>query len=136
MHCQPSVSFYFPQGSRLSCGMRALTTTAVRTSGVISVSLRYTRWDGALLMANPSYLQKVSLVPNAFTVFVLNASVLGCVVVIVVGIFVISLTGIQHKYSNWKVFLVKRLTGAKTLPPDFNDKVRHKMIILFMANLL
>ncbi|CAB1338147.1 unnamed protein product, partial [Coregonus sp. 'balchen'] len=26
---------------------------------------------------------------------------------------------IQHKYSNWKAFLVKRLTGAKTLPPDF-----------------
>uniref|UniRef100_A0A7N6FB18 FCS-type domain-containing protein n=1 Tax=Anabas testudineus TaxID=64144 RepID=A0A7N6FB18_ANATE len=34
---------------------------------------------------------------------------------------------IQHKYSNWKVFLVKRLTGAKTLPPDFNDKVHENM---------
>lgn len=43
--------------------------------------------------------------------------------VIVAVIFVISLIGIQHKYSNWKAFLVKRLTGAKTLPPDFNDKV-------------
>ncbi|XP_061621329.1 MBT domain-containing protein 1-like [Phyllopteryx taeniolatus] len=30
---------------------------------------------------------------------------------------------IQHKHSNWKAFLVKRLTGAKTLPPDFNAKV-------------
>ncbi|XP_037547477.1 MBT domain-containing protein 1 [Nematolebias whitei] len=34
---------------------------------------------------------------------------------------------IQHKYSNWKVFLVKRLTGAKTLPPDFNSKVYENM---------
>uniref|UniRef100_A0A671VU03 Mbt domain containing 1 n=1 Tax=Sparus aurata TaxID=8175 RepID=A0A671VU03_SPAAU len=34
---------------------------------------------------------------------------------------------IQHKYSNWKVFLVKRLTGAKTLPPDFNAKVHENM---------
>ena len=25
---------------------------------------------------------------------------------------------------NWKTFLVKRLTGAKTLPPDFSQKVR------------
>uniref|UniRef100_A0A672LVM1 Mbt domain containing 1 n=1 Tax=Sinocyclocheilus grahami TaxID=75366 RepID=A0A672LVM1_SINGR len=32
---------------------------------------------------------------------------------------------IHHKYSNWKAFLVKRLTGAKTLPPDFATKVRH-----------
>ncbi|XP_047234112.1 MBT domain-containing protein 1 [Girardinichthys multiradiatus] len=34
---------------------------------------------------------------------------------------------IQHKYSNWKVFLVKRLTGVKTLPTDFNAKVRENM---------
>uniref|UniRef100_A0A1A7XW07 Mbt domain containing 1 n=1 Tax=Iconisemion striatum TaxID=60296 RepID=A0A1A7XW07_9TELE len=34
---------------------------------------------------------------------------------------------IQHKYSNWKAFLVKRLTGAKTLPPDFNTKVDENM---------
>uniref|UniRef100_A0A3Q0RRK7 Mbt domain containing 1 n=1 Tax=Amphilophus citrinellus TaxID=61819 RepID=A0A3Q0RRK7_AMPCI len=34
---------------------------------------------------------------------------------------------IQHKYSNWKVFLVKRLTGAKTLPPNFNDLVQENM---------
>lgn len=31
---------------------------------------------------------------------------------------------IQHKYTNWKAFLVKRLTGAKTLPPDFSQKVK------------
>ncbi|XP_077481763.1 MBT domain-containing protein 1 isoform X1 [Stigmatopora argus] len=30
---------------------------------------------------------------------------------------------IQHKHSNWKTFIVKRLTGAKTLPPNFNAKV-------------
>ncbi|KAM4715702.1 MBT domain-containing protein 1 isoform 2-T2 [Anableps anableps] len=34
---------------------------------------------------------------------------------------------IQHKYSNWKPVLVKRLTGAKTLPADFNAKVRENM---------
>ncbi|KAM4606844.1 MBT domain-containing protein 1 isoform 2-T2 [Discoglossus pictus] len=34
---------------------------------------------------------------------------------------------IQHKYSNWKAFLVKRLTGAKTLPPDFSQKVSESM---------
>ncbi|XP_069608597.1 MBT domain-containing protein 1 isoform X1 [Ranitomeya imitator] len=34
---------------------------------------------------------------------------------------------IQHKYSNWKAFLVKRLTGAKTLPPDFAQKVSDNM---------
>lgn len=33
--------------------------------------------------------------------------------------------GIQHKYSNWKPVLVKRLTGAKTLPTDFTAKVKH-----------
>ncbi|XP_040186702.1 MBT domain-containing protein 1 isoform X2 [Rana temporaria] len=34
---------------------------------------------------------------------------------------------IQHKYSNWKAFLVKRLTGAKTLPADFAQKVSESM---------
>ncbi|XP_017528799.1 MBT domain-containing protein 1 isoform X7 [Manis javanica] len=34
---------------------------------------------------------------------------------------------IQHKYTNWKGFLVKRLTGAKTLPPDFSQKVSESM---------
>ncbi|XP_040291100.1 MBT domain-containing protein 1 [Bufo bufo] len=34
---------------------------------------------------------------------------------------------IQHKYTNWKAFLVKRLTGAKTLPPDFAQKVSGSM---------
>ncbi|XP_076864370.1 MBT domain-containing protein 1-like isoform X5 [Brachyhypopomus gauderio] len=34
---------------------------------------------------------------------------------------------IQHKVSNWKAFLVKRLTGAKTLPSDFSAKVHESM---------
>ncbi|XP_067403547.1 MBT domain-containing protein 1 isoform X7 [Emydura macquarii macquarii] len=34
---------------------------------------------------------------------------------------------IQHKYTNWKAFIVKRLTGAKTLPPDFSQKVSESM---------
>lgn len=31
---------------------------------------------------------------------------------------------ILHRFSNWKSFLVKRLTGSKTLPADFSSKVR------------
>ncbi|XP_018617078.1 MBT domain-containing protein 1 isoform X3 [Scleropages formosus] len=34
---------------------------------------------------------------------------------------------IQHKCTNWKSFLVTRLTGAKTLPPDFSTKVQESM---------
>ncbi|XP_056362212.1 MBT domain-containing protein 1 isoform X2 [Oenanthe melanoleuca] len=40
---------------------------------------------------------------------------------------------IQHKYTNWKAFLVKRLTGAKTLPPDFSQKVSESMQYPFKA---
>lgn len=31
---------------------------------------------------------------------------------------------IQHKYEDWKDFLVKRLTGARTLPQAFYSKVQ------------
>ena len=41
--------------------------------------------------------------------------------------FPISFLAIQLKYSNWKAFLVKRLTGAKTLPADFATKVRNNL---------
>ncbi|XP_041736713.1 MBT domain-containing protein 1-like isoform X2 [Coregonus clupeaformis] len=34
---------------------------------------------------------------------------------------------IQHKCTNWKAFLVKCLTGAKTLPIDFSTKVQQSM---------
>ncbi|KAL7989493.1 hypothetical protein Chor_012159 [Crotalus horridus] len=44
-----------------------------------------------------------------------------------VDVFIMSLEAIQHKYTNWKAFLVKRLTGAKTLPPDFSQKVSESM---------
>ena len=33
-------------------------------------------------------------------------------------------TAIQHKYLDWKDFLVKRLTGARTLPQNFYNKVQ------------
>ncbi|XP_067089116.1 MBT domain-containing protein 1-like [Osmerus mordax] len=36
-------------------------------------------------------------------------------------------TSVQHKCTNWKSFLVKRLTGSKTLPPDFSTKVQESM---------
>ncbi|XP_059719990.1 MBT domain-containing protein 1 isoform X3 [Haemorhous mexicanus] len=42
---------------------------------------------------------------------------------------------IQHKYTNWKAFLVKRLTGAKTLPPDFSQKVSESMQYLFKTSM-
>ncbi|XP_062447801.1 MBT domain-containing protein 1 isoform X2 [Rhea pennata] len=42
---------------------------------------------------------------------------------------------IQHKYTNWKAFLVKRLTGAKTLPPDFSQKVSESMQYPFKASM-
>ncbi|XP_078126057.1 MBT domain-containing protein 1-like isoform X2 [Sander vitreus] len=29
---------------------------------------------------------------------------------------------ILHRFTNWKTFLIKRLTGSKTLPPDFPSK--------------
>ncbi|XP_023240089.1 MBT domain-containing protein 1-like isoform X1 [Centruroides sculpturatus] len=31
---------------------------------------------------------------------------------------------IEHKYNDWKEFLVKRLTGARTLPANFHIKVK------------
>ncbi|KAM6317532.1 MBT domain-containing protein 1 isoform 7-T10 [Podargus strigoides] len=42
---------------------------------------------------------------------------------------------IQHKYTNWKAFLVKRLTGAKTLPPDFSQKVSESMQYPFKTSM-
>lgn len=94
--------------------MRASTTTRVKTSGVTSASQRFTRWVGVLPTENPSYLQKVSLGAD-------GASALSRTLRVIVA--VVCFSGIQHKYSNWIVFLVKRLTGAKTLPTDFNTKV-------------
>ncbi|XP_023205129.1 MBT domain-containing protein 1-like isoform X2 [Xiphophorus maculatus] len=34
---------------------------------------------------------------------------------------------ILHRFTNWKTFLIKRLTGSKTLPPDFSSKVQESM---------
>ena len=31
---------------------------------------------------------------------------------------------IQEKYNDWKEFLVKRLTGARTLPPNFYGHIQ------------
>ncbi|XP_039937480.1 MBT domain-containing protein 1 isoform X5 [Hirundo rustica] len=42
---------------------------------------------------------------------------------------------VQHKYTNWKAFLVKRLTGAKTLPPDFSQKVSESMQYPFKTSM-
>uniref|UniRef100_A0A8C4HC06 FCS-type domain-containing protein n=1 Tax=Dicentrarchus labrax TaxID=13489 RepID=A0A8C4HC06_DICLA len=38
---------------------------------------------------------------------------------------------ILHRFNNWKTFLIKRLTGSKTLPPDFSSKVRSSMQVPF-----
>ena len=37
------------------------------------------------------------------------------------------LAAIQHKYDDWKDFLVKRLTGARTLPHSFYSKVQESL---------
>ncbi|XP_078495095.1 MBT domain-containing protein 1-like, partial [Ciona intestinalis] len=42
---------------------------------------------------------------------------------------------IQFKYSNWKSFLVQRLTGAKTLPNDFQQRVVQSMDCPFLMNM-
>lgn len=89
--------------------------TPAKTSGVIYVSLRCTPLAGVLQAANPSYLQKVSLAESQRCVRVAELRCWWSLCFL--------LAGIQHKYSNWKAFLVKRLTGAKTLPPDFSTKV-------------
>lgn len=34
-------------------------------------------------------------------------------------------SAILHRFTNWKTFLINRLTGSKTLPPDFPSKVTH-----------
>ena len=36
-------------------------------------------------------------------------------------------SGILDKYVDWKDFLVKRLTGARTLPKDFYPKVQESL---------
>uniref|UniRef100_A0A8C2WB98 FCS-type domain-containing protein n=1 Tax=Cyclopterus lumpus TaxID=8103 RepID=A0A8C2WB98_CYCLU len=38
---------------------------------------------------------------------------------------------ILHRFTNWKSFLVKRLTGSKTLPPDFPSKVQESLRVPF-----
>ncbi|XP_074552351.1 MBT domain-containing protein 1-like isoform X2 [Halichoeres trimaculatus] len=38
---------------------------------------------------------------------------------------------ILHRFTNWKTFLIKRLTGSKTLPPDFSSKVQDSMHVPF-----
>jgi len=42
---------------------------------------------------------------------------------------------IQSKYSDWKDFLVKRLTGARTLPSNFYMKVMESVSSIFRPNM-
>ena len=42
---------------------------------------------------------------------------------------------IQHKYQDWKEFLVKRLTGARTLPTNFYKVRINLMIEMFFNNI-
>lgn len=100
--------------------------TQAETSGVICVSQKSILLDGALLVENHWCLQNVRktnwsiywIIPF-FEQIKLHKSKL---LLNMSNYFVIA---IQHKYANWKAFLVKRLTGAKTLPADFATKVRH-----------
>ena len=49
--------------------------------------------------------------------------------------FTFSLSAIQSKYSDWKDFLVKRLTGARTLPSNFYMKVMESVSSIFRPNM-
>ena len=40
-------------------------------------------------------------------------------------------SAIQSKYNDWKDFLVKRLTGARTLPSNFYPKVQESVQSIF-----
>ncbi|XP_069572134.1 MBT domain-containing protein 1-like isoform X4 [Brachyistius frenatus] len=40
---------------------------------------------------------------------------------------IIKLAALLHRLTNWKTFLIKRLTGSKTLPLDFSSKVQDSM---------
>ena len=44
-------------------------------------------------------------------------------------------SAIQSKYSDWKDFLVKRLTGARTLPSNFYCKVMETVSSIFRNNM-
>lgn len=39
----------------------------------------------------------------------------------------LSVPAIEDKYKDWKDFLVKRLTGARTLPSNFYSKVHDSL---------
>lgn len=42
----------------------------------------------------------------------------------VISYDVFPVAAIQHKYADWKDYLVKRLTGSRTLPSNFYTKVQ------------
>ncbi|XP_047119207.1 polycomb protein Sfmbt isoform X1 [Schistocerca piceifrons] len=42
---------------------------------------------------------------------------------------------IQDKYKDWKEFLVKRLTGARTLPSNFSTKIEDSLISRFRCGM-
>ena len=42
---------------------------------------------------------------------------------------------VEHKYTDWKDFLVKRLTGARTLPSTFYNKVHESLKSRFRCDL-
>jgi hypothetical protein len=45
-------------------------------------------------------------------------------IICICNLYSYTLTAIQHKYSDWKDYLVKRLTGSRTLPSNFFSKVQ------------
>lgn len=44
-------------------------------------------------------------------------------------------SAIEYKYKDWKDFLVKRLTGARTLPSNFYSKVQDSLKSRFRIGL-
>lgn len=95
-------------------------------SGSISVQMRSIQLAGVLQVGNLLFLQSVrkfyfSLVYKlSFKIYIY----LGWSVPETTLICHLSFSDIQNKYVDWKEYLVKRLTGSRTLPNNFYNKVR------------
>lgn len=90
-------------------------------SGSISVQMRSILLVGVLQVGNLLFPQSVrkfyfSLVYKlSFKIYIYTCTIYICH---------LSFSDIQNKYVDWKEYLVKRLTGSRTLPNNFYNKVR------------
>lgn len=100
--------------------MKALVKIVVKTFGSTCAPPLYIMWAGVQFEAVPLFLPKVSSV-QPLRWIVLSPIDLSN------NVIYDSLTAVEHKYTDWKDFLVKRLTGARTLPSTFYNKVHESL---------